>query len=151
MNGTTEIYAVLGPMTRSMSGVKVFSKAVIDSKPWTKDSHVIRKDWDEEAYQLKDHGGGRNLCFAIMWDNEVVKPHPPLIRGLELTKKALQAAGHKGISASLGISPREAHHRKSHRLGPTPTHGDLQKCGTPVVSPPVVAKRCARLTATVRK
>ncbi|KAL5512322.1 hypothetical protein ACEPAG_3314 [Sanghuangporus baumii] len=91
MQGQDAIPCVLGPMTRSLSGVKAFSKAVIDSKPWTKDPFMIRKDWDEDAYNLKEHGRGENLCFAIMWNNGCVLPHPPIRRALEETKAALQA------------------------------------------------------------
>lgn len=54
--------------------------------------------WSEEAYQLRDHGGkGAKLCFAIMWDDGVVKPMPPYKRALEMTKKALLAAGHEVV------------------------------------------------------
>lgn len=54
--------------------------------------------WCEDAYKLKDHGGeGAKLCFAIMWDDGCVKPVPPYKRALEMTKKALLAAGHEVI------------------------------------------------------
>ena len=88
---------MLGPMTNSLSGVRIFVKAILDARPWRKDPLCIRKEWSEREYALGDHGGrGGKLCFAIMWDNEVIKPHPPLLRALEMTKKALEAAGHTG-------------------------------------------------------
>lgn len=68
----------------------------MSQQPWLKDPLVIRKRWSEDEYQLIDHGNGGKLCFAIMWDNGVVMPHPPVTRGLEITKKALLAAGHQG-------------------------------------------------------
>jgi amidase len=74
------------------------TQAVLGQKPWLKDPTVLRKSWDEDAYKLSEHGGGKELCFAIMWDDGVVVPHPPIIRGLESTKKALIAAGHKGTT-----------------------------------------------------
>ncbi|TFK85684.1 general amidase [Polyporus arcularius HHB13444] len=96
--GQESISSVLGPMTNSLEGVKIFTKAVIDARPWRKDPLCIRKEWNEREYQLGDHGGpGAKLCFAIMWDNGVIKPHPPLKRALEMTKKALEAAGHRVI------------------------------------------------------
>ncbi|KAI0717519.1 general amidase [Cerioporus squamosus] len=80
--GQESISSVLGPMTNSLEG----------------DPLCVRKEWNEREYQLGDHGGpGAKLCFAIMWDNGVVKPHPPLKRALEMTKKALEAAGHRVI------------------------------------------------------
>jgi amidase len=79
-----------------MSGVKVFTKAIIDGEPWNKDSLVIRKPWSDREYGLQYHGGGEKMCFAIMWDNGVVKPHPPILRALRMVKEALEAEGHKG-------------------------------------------------------
>ncbi|KAG6808488.1 hypothetical protein H0H92_003982 [Tricholoma furcatifolium] len=95
LEGQESISSVLGPMANSMSGVKLFTKAMIAAKPWTRDPLVIRKEWSEAEYRLDGHGGGRNLCFAMMWDNGVVRPHPPLQRAMNITKAALEAAGHK--------------------------------------------------------
>ncbi|KAF9461703.1 general amidase [Collybia nuda] len=97
LEGQESISSVIGPMTNSMSGVKIFTKAIIDAKPWTKDPLVLRKEWSEEAYRLSEHGGGKSLCFGMLWDNGVVRPHPPLQRAMEITKAALEAAGHKVI------------------------------------------------------
>jgi amidase len=73
-------------------------KAVTNAKPWLKDPLAVRKKWDEDEYNLADHGSGKDLCFAIMWDDGVVVPHPPVRRSLEITKAALEKAGHKGFS-----------------------------------------------------
>ncbi|KAJ7781812.1 general amidase [Mycena maculata] len=96
LEGQESISSVLGPMSNSISGVKIFTKAILDAEPWLKDPLVLRKGWNESEYQLSRHGGGKQLCFAIMWDNGVVKPHPPLHRAMNMTKRALKAAGHKG-------------------------------------------------------
>lgn len=58
-------------MANSMSGVKLFTKTIIDAKPWLKDPIAIRKEWSEKEYDLAYHGGGKKLCFAIMWDNGI--------------------------------------------------------------------------------
>ena len=71
-------------------------QTVIGSKPWLQDPLVVRKKWDEEAYNLADHGHGKQLCFAIIWDDGTVVPHPPIIRCLQQVKAALIRAGHKG-------------------------------------------------------
>ncbi|KAJ7259576.1 general amidase [Mycena haematopus] len=97
LEGQESISSVLGPMANSLSGVKIFTKAILDAKPWLKDPLVLRKGWDEDEYRLVNHGNGGQLCFAIMWDNGVVKPHPPLHRAMKLAKQALEAAGHKVI------------------------------------------------------
>lgn len=97
MEGQDSVPSVLGPISRSLSGIKAFIQAVASSKPWELDPLAIRKAWDEDGYQLRDHGGDpKGLVFAILWDNGHVVPHPPIKRGLEETKKALEKAGHKG-------------------------------------------------------
>ncbi|KAG0695939.1 general amidase [Suillus ampliporus] len=97
LEGQDSILSVFGPMTNSVGGVKVFMKAVANAKPWLKDPLAVRKKWDEDEYNLADHGSGKDLCFAIMWDDGVVVPHPPIRRSLEITKAALQKAGHKVV------------------------------------------------------
>ena len=61
-------------------------KAIIGREPWKLDPLVIRKPWDEDAYQLVEHGRGRQLCFALQEDDGIVLPHPPVQRA---TRKEL--------------------------------------------------------------
>lgn len=96
LEGQDSVASVLGPLSNSLSGIKSFMKAVIDARPWLKDPLAVRKRWSDDEYNLVDHGNGKNLCFAIMWDDGLVVPHPPIIRGLEVVKKALLNAGHEG-------------------------------------------------------
>ncbi|KAI0051681.1 general amidase [Auriscalpium vulgare] len=97
LEGQDSIRSVLGPLSSSLNGVKTFMKAVLSKKPWLLDPLVVRKPWSEEEYSLVDHGGGKKLCFAILWDNGIVKPHPPVKRALEMTKAALLKAGHEVV------------------------------------------------------
>jgi amidase len=80
-----------------LGGIKVFMKAIASQQPWYKDPLAVRKPWNEGEYNLIDHGNGDKLCFAILWDDENMAPHPPVIRGLEETRQALVAAGHQVI------------------------------------------------------
>ncbi|KAJ7129286.1 general amidase [Mycena epipterygia] len=98
MEGQESISSVLGPMSNSLSGVKIFTKAILYAEPWLKDPLVLRKGWSESEYQLEHHGSGGQLCFAIMWDNGIIKPHPPIYRAMDMARRALEAAGHKVIS-----------------------------------------------------
>ncbi|KAF8639141.1 hypothetical protein AX17_001631 [Amanita inopinata Kibby_2008] len=98
LDGQEAVLSVLGPMTRSLEGVKHFMKCVISTEPWKRDAHVLRQKWDEEAYKLAEHGGPNGkLCFGILWNDGVVQPHPPNVRALEMVKSALVAKGHKVI------------------------------------------------------
>ncbi|OAX42358.1 general amidase [Rhizopogon vinicolor AM-OR11-026] len=97
LEGQDSVLSVFGPMTSSIGGLKAFMKAVTNAKPWLKDPLAVRKKWDEDEYNLADHGSGKDLCFAIMWDDGVVVPHPPIRRSLEFAKAALEKAGHKVV------------------------------------------------------
>jgi amidase len=90
-----------------MSAVKIFMKTIIDSEPWLRDPSAVRKEWSQKEYELYYHGGGKEpLCFGIMWDNGIVRPSPPLIRAMEMTKEALQRKGHKGKKFARFVDPR---------------------------------------------
>ncbi|KAF5350631.1 hypothetical protein D9756_008560 [Leucocoprinus leucothites] len=97
LDGQISIYSVLGPMTTSMNGIKAFMKSVLSKEPWQYDPLCVRKRWNEDEYRLLDYNGGKQLCFAVLWDDNVTMPHPPVLRGLEMTKQALLRAGHKVI------------------------------------------------------
>lgn len=124
LEGQYAIPSVIGPLTSSVHGLKIFTKAILDSKPWAKDPAVARIPWNEAEYELAGHGGsGGQLCFAVMYDNGLVRPHPPVRRALSIAVKALEAAGHKGLKQvglvhgplpSMANRPRGLHH--SHRL-----------------------------------
>ncbi|KAI0793475.1 general amidase [Abortiporus biennis] len=97
LDGQESIATIAGPMSTSLSGIKVFMKSILDTKPWLKDPNTIGKPWDENAYQLSDHGEDKQLCFGVIWDDGIFKPHPPVIRALQTIKQALEKAGHKVI------------------------------------------------------
>lgn len=97
MAGQESVTSVLGPMSRTLSGLKVFTKCVLDSRPWDKDPLVPRMPWDQRAFELVDHGGGGKLCFGIIMHDGHTMPHPPIIRALTKVKEALEKAGHSVI------------------------------------------------------
>ncbi|KAG9105253.1 hypothetical protein FRC07_009452, partial [Ceratobasidium sp. 392] len=73
-------------------------KAMIDDRPWLRDPMCVCKVWDEEAYQLVEHGGrGGRKCFGLIYDDGLVKPNPPVFRAMDIMRKALEAAGHEVI------------------------------------------------------
>lgn len=100
LDGLDSMLSAVGPISHSLSGIKTFLKAVIGREPWLKDPQVVPKKWDEDEYALIRHGGGKRLCFAIMWNDGVVRPHTPIVRALKMVKGALAAAGHVGRSSS---------------------------------------------------
>jgi amidase len=109
LEGQDSLPSVLGPLSTDLDAIKLFMQAVINRKPWLKDPHSLRKHWDEDEYRLTEHGGGERLTFGILWNDGLVVPQPPIIRALDMTKKALLAAGHDGKCGSFisqgGINP----------------------------------------------
>ncbi|KAF7352305.1 Amidase domain-containing protein [Mycena venus] len=79
LEGEDSVLSVLGPLSNTLDGIKTFYKAVLSKEPWLKDPMVIRKRWSDEDYNLIDHGNGKKLCFAIMWDNGGSCTPPSLI------------------------------------------------------------------------
>lgn len=65
-SGQEAVPSVLGPMSISPDGLKLFTKAIADAKPWLYDPIALRMPWNEEAYNLVDHGKGEKLCFGMM-------------------------------------------------------------------------------------
>ncbi|KAF8843949.1 general amidase [Paxillus ammoniavirescens] len=97
LEGQDSVLSVFGPMTSSISGLRAFTEAVIKAKPWLKDPLAVRKKWDEDEYHLKDRDSGQKLCFAIMWDDGVCVPHPPVTRALQEVEAALRKANHNVV------------------------------------------------------
>lgn len=106
MQGFEAINSVLGPMTTSISGLKLFVQAVLAGQPWRFDPNALHIAWRQSQYELEEHNGGKDLCFGIMWSDGLVKPTPPITRGLKIMKEKLEAQGHKGASLSCRHSPR---------------------------------------------
>lgn len=96
--GLEAIESTLGPMSRSLSGLAEFVRAVTTSNPSDVDPKVVEMPWREDMYQLK-HIGGRDtkLCIAYYESDGVIMPHPPVRRAIQMTVAALRKAGHTVI------------------------------------------------------
>jgi amidase len=96
--GQESVSSILGPLSPTLSGCKIFFQSVLAYKPWDYDPVALRLPWNENGYQLVEHGGGKKLVFGFMWDDKWLKPHPPVWRAMQMVKDAVIAAGHKGQS-----------------------------------------------------
>jgi len=75
--GADAIPAVIGPLSTSLEGIKLFMSTVIDSKPWLSEPALIPMPWNYQA--CSPH---QPLKIGVMWHDEVVTPHPPITRAL---------------------------------------------------------------------
>lgn len=92
--GQEHVPSVVGPMARSMSSLKMITKAVIDAEPWNLDPKVAPIPWREDVYQDTLQ---RKLVFGVLRDDGVVRVHPPIKRVLESAVACLEAAGHEVV------------------------------------------------------
>lgn len=86
------IVPTIGPMSTSLEGVKVFMKTLIDAKPWQYQAALIPLPWKANEDLLPKVGGKTKLKVAILWDDGIVKPHPPVTRALKAIAEKLKGA-----------------------------------------------------------
>lgn len=92
MLGSEQIVPTIGPLSTSLEGCKLFIKSIIDAKPWLKEPAVLPFPWKEE-----DAFKGKKLKVAVLWDDGVVKPHPPVTRALNQVVDKLKEKGNVEI------------------------------------------------------
>jgi amidase len=84
----------LGPLGHSPRDIKLYSKIIVDTKPWLVDPKVVCIPWRSIELPAK-------LSFAVIKSNKVVNPLPPVARGLEIAISKLKEAGHEIIEWEL--------------------------------------------------
>ena len=103
--GLESIASALGPLSHSMSGIELFTKAVLDSKPWFLDPKVPEMPWRQDMVDLKhlvsEDGSPRKPVFGIMqWDDKVM-PWPPVRKAIQTAVDAVKKQGFEGERAFL--------------------------------------------------
>ena len=94
MGGQEQVVAVLGPLSTSLDGVKMFMKTVISAKPWLKEPSLIPIPWRDQESWLGASSGGKKIKIAVMWNDRIVRPHPPITRALlEVVEKLREIEG----------------------------------------------------------
>ena len=87
--GQESVVAVAGPITNSVADINLFMKSYInEGKPWDDDPWCIPVLWREVP-----EPSPKDVTVAILYDDGLVKPHPPIARGLEFVESKLRAAG----------------------------------------------------------
>ncbi|TVY40668.1 putative amidase [Lachnellula occidentalis] len=86
--GQEQVVPTIGPLSTSLEGCKLFIKTLLDSKPWLKEPTLMPFPWKQE-----DFFKGKKLKVGVLWDDEVVKPHPPVTRALKQMVDKLKSTG----------------------------------------------------------
>ncbi|KAI1765396.1 amidase [Hypoxylon sp. FL1150] len=84
MAGAEAILGTIGPLSTSLEGARLFTKALVDQKPWLREPGLVALDWRDPAQFFPD----RKLRVGIIYSDDVVRPHPPIMRAMsELVAK----------------------------------------------------------------
>ncbi|EPQ27061.1 uncharacterized protein PFL1_05345 [Pseudozyma flocculosa PF-1] len=92
MEGQETIPSVLGPLTRTLSGLTTFTKAILAGRPWLYDPLVPEMPWSQSRYDAAKAKKG--LKIGLMSTDLHVHPFPPYERALQVARDALTKAGH---------------------------------------------------------
>lgn len=94
-DGLDAIVGCVGPLATSSRDLGLFCKVMLDAKPWLVEPPLLEMPWNKEV--AKGDGLPHKLSIAILWDDGVVTPHPPITAALKRYRDALIAAGHDVI------------------------------------------------------
>lgn len=91
--GQESVPAVEGPLTRSVEDIDFLMDVYINQgKPWITDCTTYPLAW-----RKVEKPAAETLTVAIMYDDGIVKPTPPIARGLKEVAEKLTAAGVKVV------------------------------------------------------
>ena len=95
-DGMDAIVGALGPLATSARDLALFCQVMLQYEPWLVEPPLLEIPWRQE---IADGAGiPHKLSIAILWDDGVVAPHPPILDALKQTSDALVAAGHDVIT-----------------------------------------------------
>lgn len=103
-DGQEHVPSVIGPMSRTIDSLIAVTKAVIDSAPWDHDPKCSPVPWRTEIFE---DAQSRPLRIAVMKDDGVVRPHPPVARVLDEVVAKLRRAGHDIVPWNPGSLHQE--------------------------------------------
>ena len=87
MQGNEQILNTPGPISTSVAGIRLLMQTVIEGEPWVLEPWLNPIPWRTST---ESFGRSRPLRVAVMTDDGVVKPHPPVLRAIEETVSKLR-------------------------------------------------------------
>jgi amidase len=90
---------VNGPMAKTLEDVTMYSKAIVDAQPWLMDPKMLPIPWRKVEPIQK-------LKIAVLWDDGVCHPTPPITRALKETVEHLKKAGHELVDWDPKLHPQ---------------------------------------------
>ncbi|KAK6537338.1 hypothetical protein TWF694_011529 [Orbilia ellipsospora] len=104
LTGLPIVNAVPGPMAADLESLAFLAKCIIDAGNWDHDHDIYCLPWRQDHYdsitrraEIDNPNNNERLRFAIMKDDGLVTPHPPIARALNIVEEALEDKGHEVI------------------------------------------------------
>lgn len=89
--GLESVNSVNGPISTSLNSLELYCENIVNDEPWFKDAKIIELPWKNDLILPE------KLTFAVCLDDGIVKPTPPVIRGMKQVIKNLKSHGHEII------------------------------------------------------
>ncbi|KAK7728711.1 hypothetical protein SLS63_006572 [Diaporthe eres] len=80
------IGSVAGPLARSVDGLEAWMKVVLAQAPRDADTTLAPAPWRSDV-------GLGDFTLGVMWNDGIVRPHPPVLRALRTAVDKLRATG----------------------------------------------------------
>ncbi|WDK12709.1 amidase [Colletotrichum graminicola] len=88
------IPSAVGPMARSLNTIHLTMKHLVEAKPLELDARCAQNPWRDNVYT---ETLSKALTIGVLYDDGVVRPHPPLSRVLSAAVETLKAEGHEPL------------------------------------------------------
>ena len=85
--GLESVNSVNGPLTTSIDSLELYCKTLVGAEPWIYDPKAVPLPW--RTVKLPE-----TLNIAVLEDDGVVRPTPPLLRGMKMVREKLTKSGH---------------------------------------------------------
>lgn len=86
-HGMQNIVGVVGPIARCLQDVDLFMSAALRNSPSLREPAMIEKPWTSSGLPTTVRR------IAILWNDGMVQPHPPVTQALQRVRGALQGIG----------------------------------------------------------
>ncbi|KAK2027473.1 amidase [Colletotrichum zoysiae] len=86
--GQESIRCILGPLANSVADIQLFEDVVLNQEPWEEETSLVPLPW--KRVEIYTPG---QFTIGVIWDDGMVRPHPPVTRALKHAAKKLQEAG----------------------------------------------------------
>lgn len=127
MPGQEAVHSVNGPLTRTLADLELYSRTVIGTQPWRADPRCLPIPWRTDVSLPP------KLRIAVLWDDGMALPTPPVTRALQTAVQRLRDAGHDVTDWSSVDQPQGAEllHRMFVADGGEAIRRELARTGEP--------------------